>query len=847
MPFWILLAVQAALTVIGSVIKSRSQQQLKPLTPDVPDVNPGDPVPLAFGYVKVPVRPVDFSAGDWRAVPIRKGPRAFLGIIGQRPIVGYQYRASFVGLLCHGPAQTFEDLIVDGKSVTGAGTQQRSSISMTGFPPVVTYTPVGNALRVGTASGEAGIQFDGMITIPFYVPTLLGGDEANGNGGIEGSMIFRNGLGHGTVVPELVARHATTPDWRAFVYLYFDDVYLGNSAQLPSMHAVVVRTPRAPFVNPIVDSAGGPDSDLDANPAAILWELLTDTETGLGLPEDVLDSAGFSTLAAACSSTQNKAFGLSFVIEQETSAQRVIEDVLRTLDAVLVTDPTTGKLTPKLIRTAADPTYGYSDPAALVQLTPANVSAVKFTPPQPATRVNAIRVAYSDRKRQWQRNTVTATDHALVATMGQTIVQEVEFLGCTTETLAGRLAARELRAVTTPLARATAYCDRSPAALVPGQFARLTWPEYGISNKVMRVVEVDWGTLEDPRVTIDLVDDVFALPASDATVFVTDTWVPSIPAIGVTVPVVESLITQAALTASIKLLVIDPQSRVTASQWRTYAKRATAPAYGALTGAGPGYVQAVTLSAVDDTVVEWQITWTDANGVSQTTTDSVTLTGSVTLSPPILSLSWASPTSVVVTAAPGDTVALNGVRFASGTTDPTDANVIAGALDASAPFTATVTVPSGTIRYIGARSEATVNGEAIVSPIVRRELFQVSSLSPSITIPLPEIGNGANVLNVSEREMIVWVDIGSISLTGWTLSADVSGSLVLKVETATIGAFPTFTEIFGSERATLTAARSAEFTLTTPVSITTKVAFRITVVSAATVTAASLSLHGKRV
>ena len=109
------------------------------------------------------------------------------------------------------------------------------------------------------------------------------------------------------------------------------------------------------------------------------------------------------------------------------------------------------------------------------------------------------------------------------------------------------------------------------------------------------------------------------------------------------------------------------------------------------------------------------------------------------------------------------------------------------------------------------------------------------------------LGNGVDAITTSEPEFVIWLDMGNFDITGWTLSGDATGSIVLKVERSPFAAFPTLTDIMASERPTLASARAAEDTLAQAVSFTTKVALRVTVVSATTVKAVTVSFSCTRV
>lgn len=113
------------------------------------------------------------------------------------------------------------------------------------------------------------------------------------------------------------------------------------------------------------------------------------------------------------------------------------------------------------------------------------------------------------------------------------------------------------------------------------------------------------------------------------------------------------------------------------------------------------------------------------------------------------------------------------------------------------------------------------------------------------SIPI-QLGNGVDAITTSEVEWLIWLDIGSFSITDWTLSSDATGSVVVKIEKATYSAFPTMTEIMASQRPTLSSARKNQATLSAAESITTAIALRATIVSATTVKAVSVALNCTR-
>ena len=73
-------------------------------------------------------------------------------------------------------------------------------------------------------------------------------------------------------------------------------------------------------------------------------------------------------------------------------------------------------------------------------------------------------------------------------------------IGCRAD-LALRNAYRDLRTAGQPLASIKAIVDRSQYRVRPGSVLKVTWPEYGLVELIMRVVAVDYGKPEIPRLS----------------------------------------------------------------------------------------------------------------------------------------------------------------------------------------------------------------------------------------------------------------------------------------------------------------------------------------------------------
>ncbi len=607
MPFWVALLVNVALAGLSALLQAgKSKIKAQPL--GVPDTQPGDAVPIFWGIVKVPLRPVEFAG--FRTTDINEGPRPFFNVIGARATKGHRYHVKMTTLIGLGPIERLRDIFVDNKSIL-AVTGGREVTGMSGW--TVVYSAI-EAISGIDGANASFMQFDGELGMTINVPNMLGGTDANG--GVRGDIVYRHGAGHSTVVDALEARvpGLYAPHWGHYAYIVWEDVWIGNSPILPPLHVEVQRAPVSPLphglvgVSGVLDPGYGSDAQGDANGAGIIWEILTNPQHGLGLPHHMLDEDRFGSAALTMRGydTPEGSMGLSFVVDAATPARELLLDVLRTIDASLYTNPVTGLIGLWLHRDASYTLFEYDDRSNVID--PDNALSLKWTTPLPAAQVTEVRVNFTNRDKEFQQDSVTVEHTALANALGQRITQEVEFLGVSTEGMARRLAHRELRALTIPLGRATLKCDRMPCMLWPGRQFNLDWPEYGIDSVVMRVVDIDYGTLADPTITIEAIQDAYAQPPVAGTRYTSsDPWVDPTPAGGVQVPDVDAFVEPGASTGDAIIVVINPGNYLITVKARRVGDDGSLPSWTLLEE--EPYILTVDLNGERETTVLYEVTW----------------------------------------------------------------------------------------------------------------------------------------------------------------------------------------------------------------------------------------------
>jgi hypothetical protein len=260
-------------------------------------------------------------------------------------------------------------------------------------------------------------------------------------------------------------------------------------------------------------SAGGRTTDI--NPVHVIRECLTDSAWGLGMPESDLDDTTFKNVAQTCF---DEKFCTSFYWTQQGSILDFINNVLVHINGVLVEDRVTGKLKLKLIR-------GDYDKTKVRELNETNVAAVDgFSVPSAKDLVSQVVVTYTDVVRN---ATATAVAHN-TAMYDNNNVKKVEYNGITRFSVASRVAERDLRIASTPLASCTIVCTSDASNIEKGDVVKLTWPKYEVYGMYFRVFAVNYGDGTNNAVELECVQDVFSTPEQPTVVEEEQQWEPSV-------------------------------------------------------------------------------------------------------------------------------------------------------------------------------------------------------------------------------------------------------------------------------------------------------------------------------
>lgn len=241
-------------------------------------------------------------------------------------------------------------------------------------------------------------------------------------------------------------------------------------------------------------------TQIDMNPAHMIRECLVNTVWGLGLPESLLDESMFAEAAQTLFTEQ---FGLSMMWSRQSKVEEFISEILSHIQGTVYVNPMTGKICLKLIRNDYDA-------SALEILTPSNSTVTSFKRRTPAEITNEINVTWTNPVSEKEEVISRQSLGSIVANNGEVVSDNRNYYGVRRAGLAAELCARDLAAATAPLSSAEVSANRQFSRMVPGDVVKLTDPENGANQIIMRIMKIDYGYVGSSDVKLTLTEDVFS-------------------------------------------------------------------------------------------------------------------------------------------------------------------------------------------------------------------------------------------------------------------------------------------------------------------------------------------------
>lgn len=436
----------------------------------------GRPVPLIFGTV-LQEGPNVIWYGDLIQEAIREKIKT--GLFSSTTVTkGFRYRLGLQFGICRG--QT-------GSSTEGSVELRR--------------------ILVGDKEAFSG-SLTGETSTVINEPDFFGGEDL-GAGGLVGTLRWKPGTQAQAKADylddfqDVDPPNLEVPRYIGTCYALFEQGLVGTSTNLEQWKFEVRR-----ITNGLsLAGNGSVNSGNDMNPMNVLYELLTDTEWGLRQAVSDIDTAALTTAATTLASEGN---GMSMIIDNGIEGLELLNEIERQVDGFVFQDPETGLWTIKLARD--DYVVGnlpVLDESNLVEIADYSQGTWEET-------INQVRCSFANRANDYADDYGVAFDGANAQIQGggtTVLVRNVpvtnNYPGVKDGALASQIASRDIRGLSTPLAKANFKLTRDLYNLKPGD--PFVWNDTarGISTLVMRVQRIDYGTLTDGVLTIDAIQDVF--------------------------------------------------------------------------------------------------------------------------------------------------------------------------------------------------------------------------------------------------------------------------------------------------------------------------------------------------
>lgn len=253
----------------------------------------------------------------------------------------------------------------------------------------------------------------------------------------------------------------------------------------------------------------------DLNPAEAIFEILCNEYWGCDC-EDIskIDIVSLMRLGITC---EEEKLGISCVINNSTQAKEYIDKILSHINGVKYDDPTTGKLTFKLIRN------DYEE-KNLVEFNPSNSSSMEFSRLDWSETSSSVSVNFTDASDKYNESQLVYHDISNRLITGVYTEKQIDGEYFTTPENALVMAQTQLLSAGYPLSAINFKCNRLAHNLTIGDAIIINWEPYGIKKQIFRITDIDYATLTSGEMSITAVEDVFGFSKTEYEYSETQKW-----------------------------------------------------------------------------------------------------------------------------------------------------------------------------------------------------------------------------------------------------------------------------------------------------------------------------------
>lgn len=370
---------------------------------------------------------------------------------------------------------------------------------------------------------HVGIQF-GICHGPATLKAIYVGDELVWSGtqstdgdieinekNLRGTFHFYTGSKTQSKDSYLEQHQSPCPAYRGLCHGVWEHGYVGDSTSIKAWSFEIERIPTGLGTGSVVNGA-------DCNPMEVAYEIFTDTSWGYGYSTGDIDTTNFQAQASTLYTEGN---GMSFILANQKNATDVIKEIEKQIDGHFRIDAATGKWKCELIRD------GYST-TGLKEADVSNVTElVDYSRSGWEGTINSVRIQYKRRANDYADGYAPAHDAANMTIQGRRVPVIFNYMGVRDDTLANKIAWREIRSNSYPFAKLRIKVNREFWDSYIGEVILFTWDfeDFSVSQIPFRITKIDGGNPEAPEITIDAVQDVFSWRAASFSDSDTSAWV----------------------------------------------------------------------------------------------------------------------------------------------------------------------------------------------------------------------------------------------------------------------------------------------------------------------------------
>jgi len=287
------------------------------------------------------------------------------------------------------------------------------------------------------------------------------------------------------------------PAWPNVIYFVANSVAFGGQPVPPTLKFEFERE-----ISLLTITAHTINSD--AVIPEVIYDLLTNTMFGVGMPTAKLDAESFRT---ACETVITEGIGASPWLDENTSVREFVGLLLSYVDGYLRYEA--GQIKMGLIRKESSAGLPVIDESTLAD------------EPKPVNKGwnntwNFTRLVYTDRDREWQGDAVeTYEDTSNAVLTGEIVDEEIRLPFVTQRDVAKKLVKRKGLKGGIPAMTWELEVMPSLRYLMPGDLVKLSFAKRGISERVVRIQEVNRSAKDNRLVRLLVVEEITRDEAND--------------------------------------------------------------------------------------------------------------------------------------------------------------------------------------------------------------------------------------------------------------------------------------------------------------------------------------------